>query len=329
MLSFRFPLGVALAAAFLLFNTPPAGAGDAEKCQAAKTKAVGKYLSCRLGVDAKLVAASELPAVDSYTKCSGKLTNSWTKAEAKYTTSCPTTGDNGDIASLGEAVTNYFGDSLAGAPDSCQPPDVEAAIEGCTVAICMGVPTDTDIDPNNCGACAAVCSLPNAAEGCAAGSCTVSSCNAGFSDCNSMAMDGCEVSPSSDPNNCGSCGDACPSYANATSGCTASTCTMGSCDAGFQDCNVSDVDGCESFTTSDPNNCGACGDACPAYPNADTQCVASSCMMGACNADYGDCNASPVDGCEIYLLTDPNNCGNCGSTCPFVAPNCISGACTP
>jgi len=45
---------------------------------------------------------------------------------------------------------------------------------------------------SNCGACGRTCSLANATETCSTGSCRISSCNAGFADCNGVASDGCE-----------------------------------------------------------------------------------------------------------------------------------------
>src|SRR5438128_9730383 len=122
------------AAFLLLVVSSSAVAGNAEKCQAGKTKAVGKYLACRLSVDAKLAATNELPAVDAYAKCDAKLAKSWTGVETKYGVDCPTTGDQTAIGSLATAMATYLGDSLAGPPDTCTAPQVQLAIEDCTVA---------------------------------------------------------------------------------------------------------------------------------------------------------------------------------------------------
>lgn len=50
---------------------------------------------------------------------------------------------------------------------------------------------DKDNDPQHCGSCSP-CSLANAIEGCSAGVCTVSACEAGFSDADGLAPNGCE-----------------------------------------------------------------------------------------------------------------------------------------
>jgi hypothetical protein len=51
-------------------------------------------------------------------------------------------------------------------------------------------------------------------------------------------------------------------------------------------------------------------------------CVDGQC---ACEAGFGDCNASLKDGCEIALASDQNNCGACGAVCANGA--CTAGAC--
>lgn len=51
---------------------------------------------------------------------------------------------------------------------------------------------DTMSDPQNCGACGAVCNLPHAFEGCASGSCTIVACEPNFFDNDHTASNGCE-----------------------------------------------------------------------------------------------------------------------------------------
>ncbi|MFO0648899.1 MAG: hypothetical protein U0326_21840 [Polyangiales bacterium] len=58
-------------------------------------------------------------------------------------------------------------------------------------------------------------------------------------------------------------------------------------------------------------NCGRCGAAC-AFANAAAICAGGACARGACSAGFGDCNASPADGCETPLTTT-SNCGACGA----------------
>src|SRR5215510_6269111 len=55
-------------------------------------------------------------------------------------------------------------------------------------------------------------------------------------------------------------------------------------------------------TTSDPANCGGCGNLC----EVTVRCVNSQCS--GCQGSYTACNGSCTD-----LQSDPNNCGMCGN----------------
>lgn len=116
---------------------------------------------------------------------------------------------------------------------------------------------DLQSDPDNCGACGVRCAIN---EACCGGACT---------------------SPLRDPANCGGCGIACDPPNHNTMTCSTGKCGIGTCDSGWADCNHSTADGCEtSITTID--NCGACGNKCPAC----AQCVNGACAFvppgGAC-----------------------------------------------
>ena len=80
---------------------------------------------------------------------------------------------------------------------------------------------DTRVDPSHCGGCGTACSLPNTSvEFCAASTCRVGDCAAGFSDCDGLDPNGCEAPTTSDPLNCGGCGIRC----GASEVCTAGVC---------------------------------------------------------------------------------------------------------
>ena len=80
---------------------------------------------------------------------------------------------------------------------------------GASIQICAGVCTDTDFDPNNCGACGKVCASTNAANTtCGGGKCGVL-CAQGFGDCDGDPSNGCEENLLTSTANCGACGQAC------------------------------------------------------------------------------------------------------------------------
>jgi len=64
---------------------------------------------------------------------------------------------------------------------------------------------------------------------------------------------------------------------------------------------------------------------CPTRPNSSPVCVANQCGF-FCDPGYADCDGDPLNGCEVFVLGDPNNCSACNVVCP---PNhiCVNGQC--
>lgn len=206
---------------------------------------------------------------------------------------------------------------------SCDPGYADCngvAADGCEIQLAS--------DITHCGTCGNTCPLrPNASPTCAAGACGYS-CNVGFTDCNGLAADGCEVQLATDTGNCGSCGNMCPSRANSTTNCTGGSCGF-TCTAPFGDCNGVAADGCETNTDTAVDDCSACGVSCPARANASRTCVTGTCGF-MCNGGFADCNGSSADGCESELAIDPLNCGGCGNICamrPNSVPTCAGSSC--
>ena len=90
----RSVFGAVVALAALWAGAAAAKPTDAQKCEAAKDKAAGKYSACRLQADAKGLLKALPP---DYTKCDAKQLAAWTKAENKYGGACPSSGDQGAI----------------------------------------------------------------------------------------------------------------------------------------------------------------------------------------------------------------------------------------
>ncbi len=185
---------------------------------------------------------------------------------------------------------------------------------------------------SNCGACGNVCpTRPNIiAPTCVGGYCGYL-CSSGFRDCNGTQSDGCEVNYYTDPANCGGCGMACPTPANASRTCASGSCGL-ACNSGWGNCDGSASNGCETNIISDRNNCGACGSVCPTYAHATSGCDSGfSCTM-VCDADYANCDGSRTNGCETFIGNGAtSNCGACGNACASrpntIAPTCLGGYC--
>jgi hypothetical protein len=161
-------------------------------------------------------------------------------------------------------------------------------------ADCNGTPTDgceTNLqsNPASCGACGAVCTLPNATAGCAGGTCTVAACVPGFGNCNGAAGDGCEINLQNHASNCGVCGRVCG---------PGTACSLGVCSSVCASptvwCATPAPGRCASLQT-DSSNCGSCGNVCA---------TGTTCTAGVCRAP-----APPNDLCAsatVISLATPN-----------------------
>lgn len=98
-------------------------------------------------------------------------------------------------------------------------------------------------------------------------------CLSGWGDCDGDPSNGCETDLLTDPDNCGTCGNACSALHAITRDCNNGECDI-VCDDGWGDCNGGPSNGCETDLLTDIDNCGACGEACP----PGTSCVGGTCV---------------------------------------------------
>lgn len=144
----------------------------------------------------------------------------------------------------------------------------------------QGVPACVGLDDPHFG-CAqqtcSACNFPNATARCGlTGECVKVACHPSYEDCNEVESDGCEVALNSNVDHCGECGEACEPLPHAEVSCGSGHCYIRRCVPGFLDCNGDAADGCE-VDESDPDNCGACGEAC-----GGVCCLEGRCCEGVC-----------------------------------------------
>lgn len=158
-------------------------------------------------------------------------------------------------------------------------------------------------DVTHCGTCTNRCRFlvlaPHGELTCNAGRCGVR-CAPGYADCDGFYEDGCETALTT-VNDCGACGRSC-TIADATESCAGGSCEVLTCANGFGDCDR-DRKSCETALNT-PNTCGTCQSKC-SLPHATPRCAingsTASCAIAGCEAEWGDCDGLPANGCERDL----------------------------
>ena len=142
-------------------------------------------------------------------------------------------------------------------------------------------------------------------------------CPTGYADCDGLLINGCEVDIGT-IQDCGACGNTCPSAPNAVPSCQSGQCGL-VCQSGYADCDGNPANGCEVDLLSATSDCGACGNTCGAAANSTQACLAGQCQL-QCAGGFADCDGDASNGCEASLGSN-DHCGGCGNACPVAQAN--------
>lgn len=139
--------------------------------------------------------------------------------------------------------------------------------------------------------------------------CPSSECPEGRTTCPESRFR-CDVNPKTDRNNCGACGNVCPS----DTGSTNYLCVDGACEyicgSSYADCDGNRANGCETILATN-DNCAACGDRCD-DPNK--PCIRRFNGEPQCGCDPGQTYCAALRKC-VDLNSNDDNCGVCGNKC--------------
>ena len=190
---------------------------------------------------------------------------------------------------------------------------------------CGSTCTNVLNDPTNCGSCGTVCksSDPNALPTCTNGVCG--------QVCDSSYPNSCDtcVNEQTDVNNCGSCKATCATGdPYAVPSCVSGSCNY-ACSGSLTQCSTDPTSSYCVDTTSDTNNCGACGASCNYY-TPDGYGYLTGCSSGVCQyqcfyGGYSQCIVNGQQSCVNFII-DNNNCGSCGNVCGS-GTVCLDGVC--
>ncbi len=196
----------------------------------------------------------------------------------------------------------------------CNPP--------CTAPLtcCSGFCVNTQTSSDNCGECGREC---GGGGTCTAGACPVvcgdTTCSPGESCCDDACVD-----TDDSQSNCGSCGNACDSGWACIDGTCEHVICDPTCTGSETCCPVTGGDPVCADLQSDEDDCGSCGNDCPAGES----CSGGLCMLvpcePACTGGLTCCNGTCVD-----TGTNTLNCGFCGNECDMDKSDaCVGSTCT-
>lgn len=101
------------------------------------------------------------------------------------------------------------------------------------------------------------------------------------------------------------------SYTHGYAACISEMCVLDGCQEDWANCNMREMDGCETDLAHDPGNCDRCNNPCT-VANGWGGCSARNCTIGGCKEDFEDCDKTFATGCEVDLSVE----GECPSSSP-------------
>jgi len=140
--------------------------------------------------------------------------------------------------------------------------------------------------------------------------CASSRCPPGHTTCPTSQFI-CDVDLRTDMNNCGECGNMCPTAGGTDQYiCAEGRCVLSCRPSSALDCDGIPDNGCEAKPLSN-DNCGYCGNKCP----ADKPCIDRGIQDYACGCKPGEIYCGGFPPCRAPA-DDDANCGACGNACP-------------
>ncbi|MCC6766968.1 MAG: DUF1566 domain-containing protein [Deltaproteobacteria bacterium] len=122
-------LALAALAVVALSASAARAATPAQKCQAGKNKAAGKYAACRHGAEAKLATTGDGAAyATAIGKCTTKYGAAWQKLEANAGGACPSNGDETAIGTVVDGCTTNIATAVGGGVLTDCPADLAACL---------------------------------------------------------------------------------------------------------------------------------------------------------------------------------------------------------
>ena len=144
---------------------------------------------------------------------------------------------------------------------ACAPGECAAGFADCDGDLANGCETVLAASTQHCGRCGNRCEFANAAATCAANTCVIGACSAGFGNCDGVSANGCEVNTRTNVDHCGTCANACPTRPSSSRACVDGACRI-DCNLRRGNCDRDDRNGCEADLENDRFNCTACGMVC-------------------------------------------------------------------